>query len=63
MEEGRLCIVYVGQQGDGSTFNCLINGARTETECSFFVNIYIYSEAEKRLVNCYWFSSILEMLG
>ena len=42
MEEGWLCIVYVGQQGDGSTFNCLVNGARTETECSFFVNIYIY---------------------
>ena len=24
--------MLIGQQGDGSTFNCLVNRARTETE-------------------------------
>ena len=35
------CVLYVGQQGDGSTFNCLVNRKRTETECSFVLNIHI----------------------
>ena len=31
-------VLYVGQQGDDSTLTALIvNRARTETECSFFV--------------------------
>ena len=43
-------VLYVGQQGDDSTLTALIvNRARTETECSFFV-LNIYSEAEKYLV-------------
>ena len=38
MEEARKdsYVLYVGQQGDGSTFNCLVNRARTETECFCF---------------------------
>ena len=40
----KTSVLYVGQQGDDSTL--IVNRARTETECSFFV-LNIYSEAEK----------------
>ena len=42
----KTSVLYVGQQGDDSTL--IVNRARTETECSFVLNIY--SEAEKYLV-------------
>ena len=34
VEEGQL--FYVDQQGDGSTFNCLVNRARKETDRNFY---------------------------
>ena len=43
--------MYLDQQGDGSTINCLVNclvnRTKTETECSYFV-INIYSEAGRK---------------
>ena len=48
--------LYVGQQGDGSTFNCLVNRAGTETECVLNIHIVKLRNACK----LYWFSSILK---
>ena len=40
VEEGQLCIVCWSARR-WFTFNCLVNRARTETECSFVLNIHI----------------------
>ena len=54
VEEGQL--FYVGQQGGGSTFNCLVNRARTETDS------YNFFKKNKHTLNLSVTVSILQVM-